>query len=157
LCFLFIPFLVEHVFLAMVTKTMELYVLPHLEFITITFNSFDLWMSKGDINTFVFVINYFNEACIPRHTTKGLFEMHETNGNAMALQFQFQLESSRLILCDCIFQRWRKQLGNHGYNITINNWLWTIQVFASLWEYLLWACGVLNMSICDEWYKVLWV
>ncbi len=69
----------------MVTKTMELYLLPHLEFVINTFNSFDIWMSKGDINTFAFVINYFNEACIPRHTTMGLFEMHETNGNAMAL------------------------------------------------------------------------
>jgi hypothetical protein len=69
----------------MVMKTIELHVLPHLEFLIITFNSFDLWMSKGNIDTFAFVINYFNEACIPRQATMGLFEMHETNGNAMAL------------------------------------------------------------------------
>ncbi len=61
------------------------HVLPHLEFVTTTFNSFDLWMSKGDIDTFASVVNYFNEACIPRHATMGLFEMHEINGIAMAL------------------------------------------------------------------------
>jgi hypothetical protein len=30
----------------------------------------------------------------------GLFEMHETNGIVMALQFQFLLESFQLIMCD---------------------------------------------------------
>lgn len=34
------------------TKTMELHVLSHLEFVIITFNSFDLWMSKGNIDTY---------------------------------------------------------------------------------------------------------
>jgi hypothetical protein len=103
--FPFHAFLVEHVFLAMVIKTMELHVLPHLEFVTTTFNSFDLWMSKGDVETFVFVINYVNEACIPRNVTMGLFEMHETNGIAMTLQFQFLLETFQLIICNCLFQK----------------------------------------------------
>ncbi len=48
--------------------------------------SFDLQMSKGDINTFVLVINYLDEAQTPRHANDILFEMRETNGSVMALQ-----------------------------------------------------------------------
>ncbi len=53
--------LVEHVFLIMVTKTMDLHVLPNLEFATTISTSFDFWMSKGGVNTFVLVINYLDE------------------------------------------------------------------------------------------------
>jgi hypothetical protein len=51
----------EHVFLTMVTKTMDLHVLPNLEFATTISISFDLWMSKGCVHTFVLVINYLDE------------------------------------------------------------------------------------------------
>ncbi len=44
---------VEQMFLTMVTKTMDLHVLPNLEFATPISTSFDLWMSKGGVNTFV--------------------------------------------------------------------------------------------------------
>jgi hypothetical protein len=42
-------------------------------------------MFRDGINTFVLVINYLNETWIPKHVTVGLFEVHETSGNAMAL------------------------------------------------------------------------
>jgi hypothetical protein len=41
--------LVEQNLPTMVTKTMNLYVLPHLEFATIVSCSFDLWMSKNEV------------------------------------------------------------------------------------------------------------
>lgn len=50
--------LVEQVLPTMVAKTMNLHVLPHLEFATIVFCSFDLWMSKNEVDTFALVINY---------------------------------------------------------------------------------------------------
>jgi hypothetical protein len=53
--------LVEQMFLTMVTKTMGLHVLPSFEFATTTSTSFDLWMSKGGVNTFVLVIKYLDE------------------------------------------------------------------------------------------------
>ncbi len=42
--------------------------------------SFDLWMSKGGVNTFTLIINYLNEIWILIHVTIGLFEVHETIG-----------------------------------------------------------------------------
>jgi hypothetical protein len=42
----------------MVTKCMEMHVLPKLVNATIVSTSFDIWMSKGGIDTFIFVINY---------------------------------------------------------------------------------------------------
>ncbi len=40
--------------------------------------SFDLWMSKGDVDTFVFVINYLTEAWKPMHIIVRLFKVNET-------------------------------------------------------------------------------
>jgi hypothetical protein len=37
-----------------------LYVMPNLEITTIVSTSFDIWMSKGGVNTFVLVINYLD-------------------------------------------------------------------------------------------------
>jgi hypothetical protein len=54
--------------------------------VTIVFASFDLWMSKGGVNTFALVIKYFDESWIPHHPTIGLFEVQKTRGSTMALQ-----------------------------------------------------------------------
>ncbi len=45
----------------MAQNTMDLHVLPNLEITTIIFIGFDIWMSKGGVNTFVLVINYLDE------------------------------------------------------------------------------------------------
>jgi hypothetical protein len=40
--------------------------------------SFDLWMSKGGVDTFVFVINYLTKAWELMHVIIGLFKVNET-------------------------------------------------------------------------------
>jgi hypothetical protein len=49
--------LVENVFLAIITKIMKFNVLLHIVEVTIVSTSFDLWISKGDMDTFALVIN----------------------------------------------------------------------------------------------------
>jgi hypothetical protein len=52
---------VEEVLPIMVNETMDhQYVLPNLASITIIFASFDLWMSRGGMDTFSMVINFMN-------------------------------------------------------------------------------------------------
>jgi hypothetical protein len=46
--------------------------------VTTIMASFDLWMSKGGVDTFVFVINYFIKAWEPMHAILGLLEVNET-------------------------------------------------------------------------------
>jgi hypothetical protein len=48
--------------------------------------NFDLWMSKGSINTFVLIVHFLNNKWEPCHVTMGFFETIETIGNALALQ-----------------------------------------------------------------------
>jgi hypothetical protein len=63
--FFFFVLLLEKVLLTMVTKTMQLHVMPRLaKAITLPIN-FDLWMSRGNVDTFSFVINYLNESWMP--------------------------------------------------------------------------------------------
>lgn len=81
----------------MVRRIMDLHVLPNLEIVTIVFASFDLWMSKSGVNTFVLVINYSDESSTPRHATMKLFEVHEITINTMVLQFQTLLKKFELI------------------------------------------------------------
>jgi len=49
---------VEEVLLTMVTKSMDIHVLPKVAIVTTISISFDLWMSKGCIDMFILVINY---------------------------------------------------------------------------------------------------
>ncbi len=72
----------------MVTKTMNLHVLPNLEFVAIVFFSFDLRMSKARVDTFALVINYLDDTWKPRHAIVGFFLMHGTIRSSMALQLQ---------------------------------------------------------------------
>ncbi len=71
-------------FLAMVTKSMDIHVLPKLANTTIVSISFDLWMSKGCINTFILVINYLFKNWELVHAIVDLFEVNETIGSCMA-------------------------------------------------------------------------
>jgi hypothetical protein len=71
----------------MVTKSMDIHVLPKFISVTIVYASFDLWMSRGGIDTFALVINYFIET----------WEVNETTSLCMAQQLQFLLEKFGLI------------------------------------------------------------
>jgi hypothetical protein len=46
----------------MVQKTMDLHVLHTLETTTTISTSFDLWMSKGGVDTIALMINYLDES-----------------------------------------------------------------------------------------------
>jgi hypothetical protein len=76
----------EEVLHAMVTKSMDIHVLPKLASVSIVFASFDLWMSKKSIDTFALVINYLFENWKLVHAIVGLFEVNETIGQCMAQQ-----------------------------------------------------------------------
>ena len=85
--------LVEDALPAMVTKTMDRYVLPSLASSVTASASFDLWMSRGGVDTFALVINFLSDKWIPVHVTVGLFEVSDTSGGAMALQMKALLDS----------------------------------------------------------------
>jgi len=89
-CFSFRATFVEEVLPAMVKTTMQL----HLSTLS---TSFDLWMSRGGMDTFALVINYLNESWMPQHFTIGLFEVHETIGLSMANQLCSLLEKYDLM------------------------------------------------------------
>ncbi len=42
-------------------------------------------MFRGGVDTFVLVINYLDETWTPRHAIVGMFKLHETSSNVMAL------------------------------------------------------------------------
>ncbi len=76
---------------------MQLCVLLRLTEATTLSTSFDLWMSKGSMDTFALVINYLNEFWMPQHVTIGLFELHETIGLSMVVQLCSLLEKYELM------------------------------------------------------------
>ncbi len=48
----------------MVKKTLDKRILPNLEIAATILANFDLWMSRGNVNTFVLVIYFLNEAWV---------------------------------------------------------------------------------------------
>jgi len=73
----------------MVTKSMDIHVLPKLASASIVSVSFDLWISKGGIDTFALVINYLSKNWELVHVIVGLFEVNEMIGLCMARQLQY--------------------------------------------------------------------
>jgi len=71
---------VEEMLLAMVKKTLDQRVLPKLKIAAIVVTSFNLWMFRGGVDTFVVVINFLNETWVLMHVIMGLSEVHETFG-----------------------------------------------------------------------------
>ena len=73
----------EHIH-AMITKTMDRYVLPLISSCQTTSITFDLWMSRTGWDTFALVVNFIDDCWVPRHVTVGLFEAHDTSEFALA-------------------------------------------------------------------------
>jgi hypothetical protein len=48
--------------------------------------SFDLWMLKKGIGTFVMIVHFLNDKWEPCYVIMGYFEIAETTKNALALQ-----------------------------------------------------------------------
>jgi hypothetical protein len=72
----------------MVSKTMEYHVLFTLIDAIIVIATFDLWMFRGSFDTFVLLANYINKKWDCCHVIVGIFEVHETLGATMAIQFK---------------------------------------------------------------------
>jgi len=56
--------------------------------VTIVITTFDLWMSQGGFDMFALVVNYIKKKWEPCHVTMTIFEVHETSGVVMAIQFK---------------------------------------------------------------------
>jgi hypothetical protein len=77
------------------------------------FISFDLWMSRNDVDIFTLVINFLNDTWVPMHITMGLFEMNETIKQSMATQLWYLLEKFGLLHWMIVFVK------DEGTNLTI--------------------------------------
>ncbi len=84
-------------FLAMVKRTLDLHVFPNLAFATTIFTTFDMWMFRDDVDTFVFVMNFLNQSWTPMHVIVSLFELNETNGQIMVIQLESLLSKFGLM------------------------------------------------------------
>jgi len=72
--------------LPMITKwTKEIFVFLALQLCNTCTISFDLWMSRGSINTFVLIGHFLNDKWESCHVIVRLFETIDTFENAMAI------------------------------------------------------------------------
>jgi len=62
--------------------------------------SFHLWISKGGVDTFVFVINYLTKAWEPMHVIIRLLKVNETIA-IIVREIQFDSSSSYFCKNDC--------------------------------------------------------
>jgi len=99
---------VEEMLFAMVKKTID-----QQHVLLIMFASFDLWMSRNDVDAFALVINFLNGTWVPMHITMGLFEMNETIKQSMATQHWYLLEKFGLLHWMIVFVK------DEGINLTI--------------------------------------
>ncbi len=58
----------------------------HLALSTVMLINFEIWISCGNVDIFVIVINFLNDIWVPMHVIVGLFEVNETIGESMVVQ-----------------------------------------------------------------------
>jgi hypothetical protein len=51
----------------MLQKTMDAYVLPTISICVIISDTFDLWMNQSGFNNFSLVVNFIDDAWVPKH------------------------------------------------------------------------------------------
>jgi hypothetical protein len=68
-----------------VERTKERFVSPTLHSCNTCTVPFNLWMSRGGVDIFVFIMHFLNDKWEPCHVTIGFFEITDTYGSAMAL------------------------------------------------------------------------
>ncbi len=57
----------------MLQKTMDTYVLPTLFSHVTARATFDLWMGQSGFDTFALVMNFIDDAWVPKHVIVGFF------------------------------------------------------------------------------------
>jgi hypothetical protein len=67
-------------------RTKERYILSTFKSCHSCTLSFDLWMSKTGMDTFVMIVHFLNEKWEPCHITIHFFDIIDPFGNVMALQ-----------------------------------------------------------------------
>ncbi len=66
-------------------RTKERFVSPTLHSYNTCTVSFNLWMSRGGVDTFVLIVHFLNDKWEPCHVTIGFFYITNTSGSAMVL------------------------------------------------------------------------
>jgi hypothetical protein len=75
----------------MVEITKDKYVSSSFESYHSCIISFDLWMSRAGMDTFVMIVHFLSVQLEPCHITVGFFEVANIIGSAMALQVNAML------------------------------------------------------------------
>jgi hypothetical protein len=86
----------------MVTHCLELHVQPLLNATPTITTTFDLWMTKGQHDTFVLIVNFLSTNWKPHHVMVGLFEANDATRARLARQLKTMLEKFGLpskVLC----------------------------------------------------------
>ncbi len=133
--------------LRMAKRTKEKFVfLTTLDsFITCTL-SFDLWMSQGVVDTFVFIVHFSNDKWEPYHLIIRFYEITTASSNAMPLQVNdlFTKHGFNFVLLHIIFPPWFKSL----------KFLLCFEVVGTFCRNLLGLCNFQVLPICHKWLKV---
>ncbi len=79
----------------MMKHTLGEFILTYVLVFVIT--TFDLWMRKGALDTFVFVISFLRLHWEPKHVTIGLFEVNDIIKITLANKLQTLFEKYELI------------------------------------------------------------
>ncbi len=76
----------------MMKYTLQKFVFPFINIAIFIIATFDLWMSKGALDTFALVINFLTLDWEPKHVIIGLFEAKWTSEVSLVDQLQTMFE-----------------------------------------------------------------
>jgi hypothetical protein len=79
--------LVEEHIPPILQKTMDANVLPTMFICFIISDTFDLWMNQNGFNIFALVVNFIDDAWVPKHISVFLFKIPYTNYTTYAKLF----------------------------------------------------------------------
>jgi hypothetical protein len=120
------------------------------------FCTFDLWMSRGGIDTFALFINYWIKARSLGYLIWDYFKFKKQLTTPGFCNSKHCWKKWTNLPCDYFSERWGQQLGIYSYKIEIYYWLWTFEVVASLWRYF-WGMRCLKHATNDDKVSTGWI
>jgi hypothetical protein len=134
--------------LRLAKKTKEKFIFEALESCDTCIINFDLWMSKGGVDTFVLTIHFLNHNWEPGHKIIGLFETTNTFGAIMAIQMNEVLATYGLNVK--IFAYVKIEGNNLITMTTALTFVVSCEVLIMLTTPFTWSCWGHAMSKCCQ-------
>jgi hypothetical protein len=115
--------------------------------------SFDHWMLRGGVNTFVLIMYFLNDKWEPCYIIERFFEIVNTSRSAMVLQVNNVLENMGLKFLFLHMSKMKGVIFHHYIYINLTYVSWNFWIVDTFCRVMLGPRNGQMLSICHKWFQ----